>query len=59
MKCERSGEKKIGHKLSKAAPVISLDIKELFKGTREVRLRHRNAEYRLRLTKSDKLILTK
>ena len=59
MKCERSGENKIGHKLSKAAPVTSLDIRDLFKGAREVRLRHRNAEYRLRLTKSDKLILTK
>ncbi len=59
MKGERSGENKIGHKLSKAAPVKSLDIRELFKGAREVRLRHRNAEYRLRLTKNDKLILTK
>lgn len=59
MKGNKSGENKIGHKLPKASPVISLDIRELFKGTREVRLRHRGAEYRLRLTKSDKLILTK
>ena len=34
-------------------------VHELFRGTREVRLRHDGQEYRLRLTKRNKLILTK
>lgn len=40
------------------APVV-LDVAELLCGRREVRLRHGDHEYRLRLTKADKLILTK
>jgi len=38
-------------------PVINSD--ELFKGTREVKLFHGCEEYRLRITKNQKLILTK
>jgi hemin uptake protein HemP len=32
---------------------------ELFAGRREVRIEHRGVEYRLRLTRFEKLILTK
>ena len=36
-----------------------LDTAELFDGTSEVRLVHRGQEYRLRITRQGKLILTK
>ncbi len=36
-----------------------LDAEALFAGTREVRLIFRNEEYRLRITRNRKLILTK
>lgn len=36
-----------------------LDSKDLFKTASEVRIRHHAVEYRLILTKNDKLILTK
>ncbi len=36
-----------------------LDVEALFAETREVRLIYRSAEYRLRLTRNSKLILTK
>lgn len=45
--------------VSETRMVPALDVKELFHGFREVRLRHGAEEYRLRLTKNDKLILTK
>mgnify|MGYP001400240635 CR=1 FL=1 len=35
------------------------DVQQLFGDTREVRLRHCSEEYRLILTKNNKLILTK
>ncbi len=41
----------------KAVP--TLNAKKLFNGFREVRLQHCSEEYRLILTKSNKLILTK
>ena len=41
----------------KAVP--SLKVEQLFDGFREVRLFHGSEEYRLSLTKNDKLILTK
>ena len=41
----------------KVVPV--LNIKQLLGGFREVRLFHGSEEYRLSLTKNDKLILTK
>ena len=40
------------------APSV-MDVSKLFQGAPEVRLRHDNQEYRLRLTKNNKLILTK
>jgi hemin uptake protein HemP len=38
-------------------PVLSSAM--LFRGTREVVIRHGAVEYRLRITRTDKLILTK
>ncbi len=42
---------------AKTIPV--LNIEQLFDGFREIRLRHGSEEYRLSLTRNDKLILTK
>lgn len=42
---------------ARAMPMINSD--ELFKGAREVKLFHGCEEYRLRITKNQKLILTK
>ncbi len=42
-----------------AKTVPALNIEQLFDGFREIRLFHGSEEYRLRLTKNDKLILTK
>ena len=41
------------------APLSRVDSATLFPGGREVIIVHRGQEYRLRITKSDKLILTK
>jgi len=41
----------------RAATVVNCD--EIFKGAREVKLLHGREEYRLRITKNQKLILTK
>jgi hemin uptake protein HemP len=40
-------------------PPITVEAASLFKGADEVRLLHRGQEYRLRVTKQGKLILTK
>lgn len=40
-------------------PPRRLRSAELFAGRREVRIEHRGVEYRLRLTRFEKLILTK
>ena len=40
-------------------PVRRVESAELFQRGREVLIVHRGQEYRLRITKSDKLILTK
>ncbi len=37
----------------------NIDVEQLLAGRREVRLCYRNEEYRLRITKNSKLILTK
>ena len=42
-----------------AAPTRRVDSTVLFEREREVVIVHRGQEYRLRITKSDKLILTK
>jgi hemin uptake protein HemP len=38
---------------------VTLDVAKLFDGKSEIRLLHRGQEYRLRVTKQGKLILTK
>lgn len=42
-----------------APPPVTLDAVKLFDGRPEIRLLHRGQEYRLRITKQGKLILTK
>ena len=41
------------------APMIRLSSTEVFRGRREVVIIHHGQEYRLHITKADKLILTK
>lgn len=38
---------------------VDLDTRELFAGRSEIRIRHDNAVYRLRITRAGKLILNK
>jgi hemin uptake protein HemP len=40
-------------------PVKRIDSQSLLAGTRELVIEHQGAEYHLRLTRNDKLILTK
>lgn len=42
-----------------AAPPLAIPSEDLFRGGREVLIRHESQLYRLRLTRSGKLILTK
>lgn len=42
-----------------APPLSEINSEDLFKGAREVLIRHRDEIYRLRLTKNDRLILHK
>ena len=44
---------------SASVPPVTLDSAALFNGRDEVRLLHRGQEYRLRVTRQGKLILTK
>ena len=46
-------------KAEPGAPADTISSEELFRGTREVRIRHAGEVYRLRLTRSGKLILHK
>ena len=41
------------------APIKRIDSRSLLDGTRELVIEHQGAEYHLRLTRNDKLILTK
>jgi len=41
------------------APAVRVASAELFRGRREIVIVHRGQEYRLHITKADKLILTK
>ncbi len=49
----------IARDVDAAKTVPALNIEQLFGGFREIRLFHGSEEYRLRLTRNDKLILTK
>lgn len=40
-------------------PLHRVDSKQLFEGQRELIIQHQGEEYRLRITRHDKLILTK
>jgi hemin uptake protein HemP len=42
-----------------AVPAVRIVSSELFRGRREIVIVHRGQEYRLHITKADKLILTK
>lgn len=42
-----------------ALPMAKLDTRHLFDGRREVVIVHNGEEYRLRITRQEKLILTK
>ena len=44
---------------AKPVPPVTVQTEALFKGSDEVRLLHRGQEYRLRVTKQGKLLLTK
>lgn len=44
---------------ARQTPPITVESATLFKGSEEVRLLHRGQEYRLRVTRQGKLILTK
>ena len=48
-----------GNAATNTQTVPVLDTDELFKGGREVKLFHHCQEYRLRITRNEKLILTK
>ena len=56
----RENNKKLNfNAATKTQTVPVLDTDELFKGGREVKLFHHCQEYRLRITRNEKLILTK
>jgi hemin uptake protein HemP len=42
-----------------SGPAVRIVSSELFRGRREIVIVHRGQEYRLHITKADKLILTK
>ncbi len=42
-----------------AVPPARVDSRQLFEGQRELIIQHQGEEYRLRITRHDKLILTK
>jgi hemin uptake protein HemP len=42
-----------------SGPLVRIVSAELFRGRREIVIVHRGQEYRLHITKADKLILTK
>ena len=42
-----------------AAPAVRIASADLFRGRRDIVILHRGQEYRLHITRADKLILTK
>ncbi len=55
---DNPGEPSIAHEAVPRAAVRIVST-ELFRGRREIVIVHRGQEYRLHITKADKLILTK
>lgn len=47
------------HHAQRSAPQPRLKSQDLFRGTHELIIEHQGQEYRLRLTRNDKLILNK
>ena len=54
-----SGEAAAAREVRPPAPRVRIVSTELFRGRREIVIVHRGQEYRLHITKADKLILTK
>ena len=46
-------------RVATTGPAVRIVSTELFRGRREIVIVHRGQEYRLHITKADKLILTK
>jgi hemin uptake protein HemP len=57
--CSTGQERPAEASASQPAGRGPIDVERLFGGSREIRLRFQNEEYRLRITRSRKLILTK
>ena len=55
---EASGEP-VPAREATSGPAVRIVSTELFRGRREIVIVHRGQEYRLHITKADKLILTK
>jgi hemin uptake protein HemP len=53
-----SGEAAVAREAT-TGPAVRIVSTELFRGRREIVIVHRGQEYRLHITKADKLILTK
>ncbi|QWT20626.1 hemin uptake protein HemP [Bacillus sp. NP157] len=56
---ETAGRDKVVPLRASAAPTRRVESKNLLDGSRELVIEHQGAEYHLRLTRNDKLILTK
>jgi len=57
MKTETNGERLVTN--PPRPPVATVRSEDLFDGSRELIIRHGSEEYRLRITRANKLILTK
>lgn len=55
---DESGEASVARETA-PRPAVRIASTELFRGRREIVIVHRGQEYRLHITKADKLILTK
>jgi hemin uptake protein HemP len=53
------GEAPIAREVTATRESVRIASTELFRGRREIVIVHRGQEYRLHITKADKLILTK
>ena len=53
------GETPAARETAAAPPAVRITSADLFRGRRDIVILHRGQEYRLHITKADKLILTK
>ena len=56
---EQPGHLSTGREAGPPSRTVRIPSTELFRGHREIVIVHRGQEYRLHITKADKLILTK